>query len=231
MLRVQLQGREVVPVQYPLGGDLEPQLELLDQARPDVTVLVASIGEYEKRLLNLAAQKPHLQSAAGHRWLFSEDAKPDDELLSSLDHPEQLDGAYSTEPAHGVGDAYAAFAARFRSRFALTPSSPFAAHSYDTIYLLALASAWAAGNDGKGAVSGERIAEGLAHLSSGKRFGLAPEQFTAAKAELTLSGHIDVDGASGALDLDPASGEPTSPITVSQLRGRRFVEVRTIDPR
>jgi len=219
----------VVAVQYPAEGSIDSQLDLLDGAQPQVTVLVSSLGGLERQILNLAAKRPHLRRAAGHRWMFSENAKPDAELLAQLEHPEELDGSYATEPAHGAGDAYASFVARFRARFGAEPSSPFTPHSYDTIYLVALAAARAAGSDGKSPVTGATLAEGFTHLSSGKHFVLAPEQLTPAKTQLVLGGSIDVDGASGALDLDAATGEPASPITISRLHGREFEELRQIE--
>jgi branched-chain amino acid transport system substrate-binding protein len=231
VVRARLRGLEVVAVQYPAEGSIDRQIDLLDAAQPQVTVLVSSLGGLERRILDLAAKRPHLRRTAGHRWMFSENAKPDTELLAQLEHPEELDGSYATEPAHGAGDAYSSFVARFRARFGAEPSSPFTAHSYDSIYLIALAAARAAGPDGKTPVTGRSIGEGFTHLSSGKHFLLSPEQLTPAKTQLLGGGSIDVDGASGALDMDAASGEPASPITLSRLRGKQFEDIRQIEIR
>jgi len=104
----------------------------------------------------------------------------------------------------------------------------YAAHRYDAVYVLALAAAWAAGRDGRGALTGRRLAEGILHLVAGPRFGLTPDAFTAAKAHLQRGESIDVEGASGDLDFDRASGGVDAVYQLWRVRGRGFVPDRRL---
>jgi branched-chain amino acid transport system substrate-binding protein len=152
-------------------------------------------------------------------------------LFAGLEHPEELDGTPGIEPATGEGAESASFHSRFQSRFLRDAANQtYASHRYDAVYLLALAAAYAAGRDGQGRLTGARMAEGLTHLSSGPRFSLTPEQFTAAKARLQRGESIDVEGASGALDFDEATGEAKNSFQLWRISGGGFVEDRRLAP-
>jgi branched-chain amino acid transport system substrate-binding protein len=134
------------------------------------------------------------------------------------------------ESTDGGGDEAASFQARFRARFLRdAQDQTYAANRYDAIYLLALGAAYAAGKDGSGAITGTRIAEGMMHLSSGPRFSLAPEQFTAAKAVLQSGKSIDVEGASGTLNFDLTTGEPPASFRLWRIQGKSFVHERRFE--
>src|SRR5207253_3111434 len=99
----------------------------------------------------------------------------------------------------------------------------------DAMYLLALAAAFAAG-DGTGAITGTRMAQGLTHVSAGPIFQLTPTDFSGARAALQTSGAIKVQGASGKLEFDPATGEAPSPMEIWQVSGGTFVTIDVVDP-
>jgi serine/threonine protein kinase/ABC-type branched-subunit amino acid transport system substrate-binding protein len=215
-------AREIHSFQYPLRGEIRPLVKRLNDAHPDLTVLIGYPLD-ETRILNEAANQPNLTRASGHRWFFSDGAK-EPTLFAGLVRPEELDGAWGSEPADGAGDEAASFQARFAARFGRDPTDQsYAANRYDAMYLLALAAAHAVGRDGLGEVTGARLAEGLARLSSGPRFGLTPDQLTAAKAALQAGGTIDVAGASGALDFDAATGEAPAEFRLWRVSGTGFV--------
>jgi ABC-type branched-subunit amino acid transport system substrate-binding protein len=213
--------------QYARDSEVGSVLKLLNAHRPDVTVFIGN--DDKAKVLNAAAEEPNLRRSAGHRWFLS-DSCWSPELFMGLTHPEEIDGAYGTGPGHGASKEYDTFADRYETRFGKELSTQaFIPHSYDAIYLLALAAAWASGPDGKGAVSGTRVAEGLTHLSSGDHFSLTPDAFTAAKVELQAGGSIDVDGTSGKLDFDPATGESAGPVQLWKVTGSGFTIVREIE--
>jgi branched-chain amino acid transport system substrate-binding protein len=121
------------------------------------------------------------------------------------------------------------FQTRFHARFLHdAQDQTYAANRYDAFYLLALGAAWAAGKDGRGAITGPRIAEGMMHLSSGPKFSLMPEHFTAAKALLQSGKSIDVAGASGTLDFD-ATGEPPATFQLWRISGKSFIHDRRVE--
>ncbi len=211
--------------QYERGGSIDNVLEALDAADPDVTVLVA-FPDDASRLLNAAATRTNLSPASGHQWFFTDSAK-DPALILGLTTAGQAEGALGTAPAQGAGPAYTQFATSFTSRFKVDPAQfSFTSHSYDAVYLLALGSMWAMGADGTGEVSGPRIAEGLEQLTSGPPLQFRPTDLTAMKAALQQGQTIDVRGASGELDFDPATGEAPSPIEVWRVAGDGFETVQ-----
>jgi branched-chain amino acid transport system substrate-binding protein len=181
------------------------------------------------RLLNRAARSVALTRAAGHRWFFSDGMK-EPTLFAGLEHPEEIDGARGMEPAPGDGPETRSFHARFQARFLRDAANQtYAAHRYDAVYVLALAAAWAAGRDGSGALTGRRLAQGLSHLVSGPHVGLTPDTFTAAKARLQRGESIDVEGASGALDFDRATGGVDAGYQLWRVDGMGFTPDHRIE--
>jgi serine/threonine protein kinase/ABC-type branched-subunit amino acid transport system substrate-binding protein len=218
---------ELHAIQYPFRGDVTSAVAQLAATRPDVTVLLGFAND-GTRILNLAAKSPSLQRVHGHRWLFA-DAIKEPSLFNGLDHPEELDGMFGVESADGGGAEALSFGARFHARFLRdAQEQTYSANRYDAMYLVALGAAWAAGKDGHGAITGIGIAEGLAHLSSGAKFSLTPEHFTAAKAFLQSGRSIDVEGASGRLDFDNVTGEAASSFRLWRITGKSFVHDRRI---
>ncbi len=210
------------PIRYARGGDITTPLAQLDAFNPDLTVLVA-FPEDTVRILNAAQSTTHLKKADGHRWFFTDSVK-NSAMLSGIAAAAraEIDGAWGTAPAQGAGISFAQFKASFESKFGSDPSlTAFTAHSYDAMYVLALGAAWAVGN-GSGEVTGPRLAEGLTKLSAGAQFELSPGQFTGAKTALQGGASIDIAGASGDLDFDPATGEAPSPIEVWMVEGNGF---------
>jgi branched-chain amino acid transport system substrate-binding protein len=221
-------GIEVHAIQFPFRGEVASAVEQLAAAKPNVTVLV-SFPLDAARVLNMAGRQKALSRAAGHRWFFADSIK-EPSLFSTLQRPDEIDGAYGIESADGGGAEAASFRARFTARFRrAADEQTYASNRYDALYLLALGAAWAAGPDGKGALTGSRIAQGLTHLSSGTPVSITPDAFTAIKAQLAAGHDVDVVGASGDLDFDNTVGEAHGPFALWRVRGKRFVKDRRLD--
>jgi branched-chain amino acid transport system substrate-binding protein len=219
-------SRTLLPIPYDRGAAVDAAVNQLDAFDPDLTILVGFPDDLT-RALNLAAGKPNLGPSAGHQWFFTDSAK-DPQLISGTTTPGQLEGSLGTAPAQGAGSAYAQFRASFQTRYGADPGQfSFTAHSYDALYLLALGSAFAVGEDGQGAVTGVRIAQGLTKLSAGTTLQLRPTDLTPAKGALQRGESINVVGASGNLDFDPATGEAPSPIEVWRVVGDGFQTVES----
>lgn len=216
--------------QYPRGGDATAAVNALNAFDPDLTIAIGFPDDLVK-ILNQADGLANLSPASGHRWFFSDAAK-DPALLAGLTDPGQLEGALGSTPAQGAGPAYQSFASRFQAAYGTDPSSySFTGHSYDAMYLLALGAAAAVGPPPySGEVSGATLADGLTRLSSGTLYQLVPSDFTAASSALENGSTINVDGASGHLDFDPATGEAPSPIELWRVSGTGFQTVGTVEP-
>lgn len=222
-------GKTVKAYQYNRQGSIDTAVSALDLDNPDLTILVA-FPDDAVRILNAAEASTNLSSTIGHRWLFSDSAK-DPALISGLTNPAQINNSFGTAPAQGAGAAYASFASSFVSKFQIDPAQfSFTSHSYDAMYLLALGAAHAVGADGAGEVNGTRIAEGLTRVSSGTTYELKPSGFTPARTALQQGQEIDVVGASGDLNFNPATGEAPSVIELWQVQGDAFLHVENRTP-
>ncbi len=214
-------GRSLLPISYNRGGAVDAAVTQLAGFEPDLTVLVGFPDDLV-RVLNGAAATAQLGTGSGHRWFFTDSAK-DPALIAGLTTMGQVEGSLGTAPAQGAGSAYDQFSSSFTSRFGVNPGQfSFTSHSYDAFYLLALGAAHAAGADGTGEITGRRLAEGLTKLSSGTPYRLRPSDLTAAKAALGRGETIDVEGASGKLDFNAATGEAPSPVEIWRIEGTEF---------
>jgi len=213
---------------YARGGDITSTVAGLEAFNPDLTVLIGFPDDVT-RVLTAASTTANLSRGVGHRWLFTDAAKGPELLVGTP--LEQDEGAYGTAPAKGAGAAYSIFANSFAARFGMNADNyAFVENDYDAVYVLALAAAYALSPSGGGDVTGLALADGLTHLSSGASYSLTPSAFTNARAALQGGTSIDVEGASGHLDFDPATGEAPAPIQLWQVDGGALVERAVISP-
>jgi ABC-type branched-subunit amino acid transport system substrate-binding protein len=117
----------------------------------------------------------------------------------------------------GVGDqtgvlnkgnpVFDAFTLRYKAKFGEAPNFRVEL-TYDTAYFLAYAIV-AAGNVPE--LNGQAIASGLAKLSSGMNFAVGPGKLQDALTAVLADLDINLDGASGPVDLDPSVGYAVLP--------------------
>lgn len=221
--------REIRSFQFTRGGDVGPAVNGLAAFGPQVTVVIGFPSDVSN-IVTLAQAKPNLTKAQGHRWFLTDSAK--DPATVSGSPSGALDGAFGTAPAQGAGGGFSSFRDRFLAKYAVNPLDfSYTSHSYDAMYVLALGAAYAAGADGNLPITGARMAEGLTKLSAGALSPLTPDQFTPAKSSLQKGTSIDIEGASGKLNFDPATGEAPSAIELWQVKPSgtgAFSTVRTI---
>lgn len=221
-------NKTVQSFQYARGGDITSAVSQLDGFHPDVTLLVA-FPEDAPRIVTAGLSTSSLKPDAGHQWLFTDSAK--DPKLYTQTAAGVVEGNYGTAAAQGAGSQYAIFANSFQSRFGVNPDSyAFTAHNYDAMYVLAYGMAYALGSNGQGALTGEHIAQGLAHLSSGTALKVGPTDFVNATSQLGAGGSIDITGTSGELNFNPVTGEAPSQIEIWQVRGQSFVTAAKVQP-
>jgi ABC-type branched-subunit amino acid transport system substrate-binding protein len=113
---------------------------------------------------------------------------------------------------------FANFQLRYKAEFpdpATIPPGQYAAQAYDSVYLLAFAIAAA----GEEPLTGSRISAGLLKTQPAQppapKVDVGPDSVSNAFIDLTNSKQLDINGASGPLDIDQASGVVTTDV---QLR-------------
>lgn len=109
---------------------------------------------------------------------------------------------------------YTTMAGKLKSDFGVNADDySFVAQSYDAVFLAAYGLTWASANFG--IFSGENVAEGFTHVSAGTKINVGPNQWAAAKTALhvPLTGTIDMEGTSGALQFD-ANGQAPGPMEI-----------------
>ncbi len=122
-----------------------------------------------------------------------------------------------TVPKTPVGrQVYDTFAANYDLVFPDDPDDfGFTAHAYDAAWILLYGTAWA--HYQEDAVTGIGIARGLRRLSEGSEVRVGPAEWNLAKGRFEAGDSVDIDGASGALDFDPATEETTAPVDVWRI--------------
>lgn len=122
-------------------------------------------------------------------------------------------------PADPDSVTYKAFVSAFSAAYGESPeTSGFTPYAFDASWLVIYGIAWSQLRTGQ--VSGTGIAQGLRRISS-TRFGeplpIRPTSWTTVVANFETGTPIDVEGASGPLDYDPATEETVSPIELWQV--------------
>jgi branched-chain amino acid transport system substrate-binding protein len=110
----------------------------------------------------------------------------------------------------GPGSTFDSFRLRYKAEYGADPG-PSGAAFYDSAYVVAFAMV-AAGT--VPALDGKSIAAGMSKLSGGISTPVGPSDLQKAIAALASGATIDLEGASGHLDFDPANGSVLDRIEV-----------------
>ena len=109
--------------------------------------------------------------------------------------------------------AYALFSTAYLATYAVDPTgSAYPAYAYDASWLLLYGAAWATTQED--GISGLNMARGLRKISDGDEVEIKPGTWPTVQANFETGASVDVVGASGTLDYDPATGETTAPIEI-----------------
>jgi branched-chain amino acid transport system substrate-binding protein len=149
------------------------------------------------------------------RQLFVTDTAASIDLFAS---PAAPDAVYArvrgTRPGAPVGSVNGFFRGSYLFAFQEDPDLfSFVANAYDAAFMTIYGAAWAEANDGS-ARSGRSIARGMRQLSDGAPIALGAATWPTALAELEAGRPIDLQGASGDLDVDPVTEEMTGDVEV-----------------
>lgn len=200
----------------------------------DAIVIVAVLAGDTVKLLT-AMQKQSL----GSKKFFLTDGSKNAAVLLDPSLPTEVKAIIAnvkgTTPAAARDDAtFKQFSANLAVEFpGLDPQQySFLTHSYDATYLGAFGVVYAEAKAKGKVYDGRDVAAGIAHLEAGTLVNISAVTWPGAKQTLVQQGEIDVEGVSGALDLDPKLGEGPAPIDVWAVSsdGASFVTLKTVVP-
>lgn len=114
-----------------------------------------------------------------------------------------------TRPRTPSADVYEIFSTDFELAYGADPAAfSYTAQSHDAAWLLLYGVAWA--HHQESAISGTTIARGLRRISMGAAHDVGPGSFQAIVAAFARGEGVDIEGASGSLNYDPATEEIAS---------------------
>lgn len=198
---------------YDVAGDVSGIGAQVAATNPDAVLVISLISSDSVAILNSLAGA----GLVGKKIFFSDGAKDKSTLLDpslSADVQTMIKAAQGTVPARPSGTNYDLFKVTYLKEFSIEADQySFVAQTYDAGYVAAYGVVYAEAKDK--AYDGRLVAEGLSHLSNGSLIRVGPVDWTAAKGALTDSPfEIDIEGASGALNFNPVTGEAPAPIEV-----------------
>ena len=215
---------------YTENGDVSGALSTVSMGTPAPQQLVAIA--FPADAVNLANGAELFPNLAPLHWFFSDSAKSP-ELFMGLKNPDAFEGALGTAPAPApvTSPAYVWFESEFEATYMQDPSTlAFIPNTFDAAMLLAIAASWASSPGHT--LDGPTMALGLTQVSSpsGPALALDPIDFDTATHDLAMGVAINVEGASGALDFDPMTGEAPAAIEVWKVVDGGFTTVAVEQP-
>jgi ABC-type branched-subunit amino acid transport system substrate-binding protein len=160
--------------------------------------------------LNAAAQNP----AYDTKTLFLTDSAANKEVIDGSPPAlyARIRGSRPT-PVNPADAVFANFSGSYASEYSEDVTAfSFTAHMYDATWLVLYGAASSLFS--RGEVTGLGIAQGLRKVSSGKAFDVQPLSWGGILETLRTGAGVNVRGASGELDYDPATEETSAPIQV-----------------
>lgn len=163
------------------------------------------------------------------RGIFLPDAAADVDTFTEANAPDLLDQIRGTRPSVPAGQLYDTFAAAYQSAYNQDPyATVYMPLAYDAGWLMAYATAWALARDGE--VTPKGLGAGMRHVSAGPDTPLLATNWNTVKASFEAGRSVDVRGASGELDYDPATEETASPVDIWVYQDGEITVIDTIAP-
>ncbi|MBX3232417.1 MAG: ABC transporter substrate-binding protein [Labilithrix sp.] len=136
-----------------------------------------------------------------------------------------------SRPAVPKGPTFELFKTSYSAAFKKDPSAlGFAPQAYDATWLVFYGTAFASK---QGTITGKGIARGLRKIArTGPEVAITPANWTAISNDVAEGKPVNVDGASGKLDYDPATEETTSLVDIWKISadGKAIETIKEIDP-
>jgi branched-chain amino acid transport system substrate-binding protein len=204
------------PSVYTDVTEVGPLASTIADSSAEVVLFISSQAADVAAFLN-AASVGGLLPKYQTKGIFLTDAAANADVLMGA-QPDLFPNVRGTRPAKATGPVNAAFNGAYASAFDGVDVSQFSftAHSFDAAWLVLYGSAWSHLQLG-GEVSGLGIARGLRRISSGETVEVGGSKYKTVIQAFRNGGTVDVVGASGELDYDPATEETTAPFEVWRI--------------
>ena len=195
----------------PFTEDPTPALQLAAADASLEELVIVGRSTQARTTLLFASQNPALD---GRGFFLSDGGANTDILEAPLPSDAVLSRVRATRPAAPDGIVYFNLRGSLNAEFGLEADNfSFVAQSYDALFVLALGMVWA---DARGLdlSSGASIARGMRRLSDGPEAPLGATAWDGVVDALGADQSVDVRGASGEIDFDPATRQVVGDIEV-----------------
>ncbi len=202
-------------------------------------IAMAALGDFDEVLfvssqtLDAIAFMDSVATSEGFdgKGIFLTDAAANPDLLMQA-NPARFDQVRGTRqaPRDEKQDlVYASFIAAYSSEYGEDVRQfSFTANAYDAAWLLAYAAAWSLFQEDD--ITGVGMARGLRRISTGSTIETRPTTWNQVVEAFRAGLSIDVSGASGDLDYDPATEETSGDIETWRIEGDKIIGVDTWPP-
>ncbi len=224
----QAAGGTVTLLPFATTGERDSQITAagLDPSFDEVLFVSSEVTDVVA-FLNIAA------SIGGYdgKGLFLSDAAATDDVVDVADSrrfPQVR--ATRPQPLDPTRDlVYATFLASFLSEYGTSAEGQvFTANAYDAGWMLAYGVTWALLQEDE--LSGTTIARGMRRVSGGTGVEVGPLSWATVQQQFGEGNGIDIDGASGPLDIDPGTEETTANIDVWHIVDGQIESIYTWPP-
>lgn len=147
------------------------------------------------------------------------------ELALQVERPDLLCHVLGVRSVIDAGPERDAFVARYQARWS-EPPGLFSAHAYDATWSLAWAIATVRNPDAR--LSGPVIAGGIERLVGGPPTAVGPDAWIAQAGEPVE--RVDLEGASGSLSFDLATGDVPGSVAAWTFQGDETVDLGVVLP-
>ena len=205
-----------IGVEFSTSGEMSDGLATLMNSDPlpeEIFFISSEVADIVA-FLDGASDKDDSPFLSGEITIFLADGAADEQIYEGDADDAIYDHIRGTRPSVPSGLVYDAFSIAYAAAYPgdSAADSVYTAYSYDASWLAIYGTAWSWYDEGN--VHGVGIARGLRRVSAGTETEIRPTQWNNVKASFSAGSSIDVLGASGNLDYDPATEETTAPIEV-----------------
>jgi branched-chain amino acid transport system substrate-binding protein len=225
----QKSGRKVTTLSFETASQRDAAVLQAPTTKPPFVLFFSSQTQDAVAFLNAASTLPAYQSI--HFFLTDSAANPD--LLSGAAGSSALPRVVGSRPALPQGQTFELFRASYSAAFRKDASAlSFVPHAYDAAWMAFYGAAWSLRREG--AITGLGMARGLRKLSvPGPEVAVTPGNWGQIVEMLSSGAGVNLVGASGTLDFDPATEETTGLIDIWKVSadGKGIESTMVIDPR
>lgn len=204
---------------HPFDEDVDVQA-LVDSVvldLPDALLIIVVEAQRALDILTAVEARPELADVP----IYLTDGSKDEQVLLSPDVPPAVQQVIftrvvGTAPAGPQTTAKDVFFANYSQEYGVSPEGQsFTANAYDALYVGAAGVVFASASTND--YDGRDVAEGLSRLVGGTAVPVGSLDWSSVKSNLTTGDKVlDIEGISGPLDFDVATGEAVAPIEVWQ---------------